>query len=572
MNRFFPFLILALLLFALIRFLGRPAAAGGKEAFHPTPAEGVGPAVPEAAAEIMDRPEETPEPKIPDRRQPRDFSSAASQVLENLFMAYGNRRQPRPRIEVVNDNLGPRYRESARTIVLDRRSLEVCRTFGSDSLSALAFIIGHELAHFFQEEAGGRNGEFSYLAYDKNQGSNPEKERLADIQGLFNAYLAGYHSTAILPELIARLYDAYQLPSHLKGYLTLEERQQSAVSVLTTVDTLSQLYEVSNALAALSHYQLASAGYRYILKYYPGREIYSNLGASAALYAMFCSRKSPDAYLYPLEIDPDSRLQKPRARGGEEELTEMERVQRRHLLAEAEANLSQALRLDPAYFPAALGKMCVLLLQGRFEAAEQCFRQRMENAGLSSSEWNKARLARAIALAGSGNPAGRERAEKVFRELSSLKRQPALAYMAAHNLNALREELPETPLPTIPYDCLLPFELYKVDGVSIHRVQSESSAPLPGETRLSFCLERLPSSTVMQFFRSGRPMLNFQWVDGREGKRGVPAPSFAGKNPRIVYASTGFYLICGEEHALFRFDDRGRLAAWGRYYGFGDYY
>ncbi|MCO6492754.1 MAG: hypothetical protein J5I98_30325 [Phaeodactylibacter sp.] len=163
------------------------------------------------------------------RRRPRDFSSAADQVLENLFAAYGNRRQPRPRLEVVQDNLGPRYRESARTIVLDRRSLQVCRTFGSDSLSALAFIIGHELAHFFQEEVGGRNGEFSYLAYDKNQRSNPEKERLADIQGLFNAYLAGYRSTAILPELIARLYDAYQLPGHLKGYLTLEERQQSAL-------------------------------------------------------------------------------------------------------------------------------------------------------------------------------------------------------------------------------------------------------------------------------------------------------------------------------------------------------
>lgn len=572
MNRFFPFLILALLLFALIRFLGRPAVAGGEETFHPTPVEDAGPAVPEAAAEIMGRPEETPAPNIPDRRQLRDFSSVASQVLENLFMAYGNRRQPRPRIEVVHDNLGPRYRESARTIVLDRRSLEVCRTFGSDSLSALAFIIGHELAHFFQEEAGGRNGEFSYLAYDKNQGSNPEKERLADIQGLFNAYLAGYRSTVILPELITRLYEAYQLPNRLKGYLTLEERRQSSAFVRATVDTLSQLYEVSNALAALGHYQLAAAGYRYILQYYPGREIYGNLGANAALYAMYSSGKSPDAYLYPLEIDPDSRLQKPRARGGEEELTETERAQRRRLLAEAEANLDQALRLDPAYFPAALGKMCVLLLQGQFEAAEQHFRQRMENAGLSPSEWNKARLARAIALAGSGNPESREQAGQIFRELASMKQEPALAYMAAYNLNALRGELPEAPLPAVPYGCLLPFELHKVDGVSIHRMQSERPTPLPGEARLSFCLKRLPSSTVMQFFRSGRPALNFQWVAGREGKGGVPAPSFTGKNPRIVYASTGFYLLCGEEHAVFRFDAKKRLAGWGRYYAFGEYY
>ncbi|MCB0581770.1 MAG: hypothetical protein KDD10_20990 [Phaeodactylibacter sp.] len=572
MNRFFPFLILALILFALIRFLGRPPDTGQAEAFRPAPAEEAGLAAPEPAVDIQGRPESESEPDIPGSKQPRVFSPAANQVLENLFTAYGNRRQPRPRIEVVHDNLGPRYRQSARTIVLDRRALQVCRSFGSDSLSALAFIIGHELAHFFQEAAGGRDGEFSYLAYDKNRGSNQDKERLADIQGLFNAYLAGYRPTDILPELIARLYDAYQLPGRLEGYPALEERQQSSASVLATVDTLSQLYEVSNALAALGHYGLAAAGYRYILKYYPGREIYGNLGANAALYAMFCSRKSPDAYLYPLEIDPDSRLQKPRARGGEEELTEAEKAQRRRLLAEAEANMDQALRLDPAYFPAALGKMCVLLLQGQSEAAEQHFRQRMENDGLPPSEWDKARLALGIALAGSAGQAGREQAEQIFRELASMKQEPALAYMAGHNLKALRGELPEAPRPDGSYNCLLPFELYKVDGISIHRVQAERPTPLPGEARLSFGLEQLSSSTVIQFSRSGRPALNFQWVSGREGHRGVPVPSFAGKNPRIVYASTGFYLICGEEHAVFRFDARGRLAGWGRYYGLGDYY
>ncbi len=491
----------------------------------------------------------------------------AEQVLKNLYLTYGDRQRPCPKLIFTDDNQGPRYRESAQTIVLDGRSMQVCRSFGRDSVSALAFIIGHELAHFFHSKKHGHQHEFSYLAFDRGKHGDAEQERLADVQGIFNAYLAGYRTIAILPKVIAKLYESYQLKSKLDGYPALAERQQTSAEILTTVDTLTQLYETANFLTALGQYELAAASYQYILRYYPGREVYNNLGVCHSLHALFCSVKSPDAFQYPLEIDTDSRLSRPRARGGESELTDSERALRKQLLLDAEKALKTAGRLDPSYFPVDVNLLCVLALQGKSGEAKQHWEKHKmaANKGVSASEKNRAKLALGIALAQTGDAAEKEQAGRIFQAIAEQKNDPALANMAAHNLKALQDELPQKPAVVIAFDCLKPFELEKVDGVSIHRISLEGQTALPGTEQLSFGLKKLASSTVIQFQQSGRPVLNFQRM---LGGRKATAPTFAGKRPQVVQTVEGFFLICGEEHAAFLFDGRNRLAEWGRFYMF----
>jgi tetratricopeptide (TPR) repeat protein len=491
----------------------------------------------------------------------------AEQVLKNLYTTYGDRQRPCPKLLFTDDNQGPRYRESAQTIVLDERSIEVCRSFGRDSVSALAFIIGHELAHFFHSKHHDHKAEYSYLAFDRGRHGNTEQERLADVQGIFNAYLAGYRTTAILPKVIAKLYESYQLKSKLDGYPSLSERQRTSAAVLATVDTLTQLYETANFLTALGLYELAAASYQYILRYYPGREVYNNLGACHALHAMFCSAKSSDAFQYPLEIDTDSRLTRPRARGGESELTDSERAMRKELLLEAEKALKTAGRLDPSYFPVDVNLLCVLALQGKSgEAIRHWEKHKMAaNKGVSVTQKNRARLALGIALAQTDEAGGREQAERIFQSIVAQKADPALASMATYNLKALQNGLDEKPAAAPAFDCIKPFELEKVDGVSIHRISLEGQTALPGTAQLSFGLKKMASSTLLQFQQSGRPVLNFQRV---LGGRKAQAPALTGKRPQLVQAATGFFLICGEEHAAFLFDGRNRLAEWGRFYMF----
>ncbi|MBK8562636.1 MAG: hypothetical protein IPN76_04640 [Saprospiraceae bacterium] len=506
-------------------------------------------------------------PQTIDSHAIKPVFAIAEQVLKNLYATYGDRQRPCPKLLFTDDNQGPRYRESAQTIVLDGRSMEVCRSFGRDSVSALAFIIGHELAHFYHSKQHGHQAEFSYLAFDRAKHGDAELERLADVQGIFNAYLAGYRTTAILPKVIAKLYERYQLKNKLDGYPSLSDRQRTSAEVLATADTLAQLYESANFLTALGQYELAAASYQYILWYYPGREVYNNLGACHALHALFCSEKSPDAFQYPLEIDTDSRLTRPRARGGESELTDSERALRKQLLVEAEKALKTAGRLDPSYFPVDVNLLCVLALQGKTKEAVQHWKTHRinENKRVSASEKNRARLALGIALAQTGDAAEREQAGRIFQDIEKQKADPALANMAAHNLKALQDELPQKPAAVIAFDCLKPFELEKVDGVSIHRISLEGQTALPGTAQLSFGLKKLASSAVIQFQQSGRPVLNFQRV---LGGRKAQAPALTGKRPQLVQAATGFFLICGEEHAAFLFNHENGLTAWGRYYNF----
>lgn len=489
----------------------------------------------------------------------------AEQVLKNLYATYGDRQRPCPKLLFTDDNQGPRYRESAQTIVLDERSMEVCRSFGRDSVSALAFIIGHELAHFFHSKHHGHQTEFSYLAFDRGKHGDAEQERLADVQGIFNAYLAGYRTTAILPKVIAKLYDSYQLKSKLDGYPSLSERQRTSAEVLATVDTLTQLYEAASYLTALGQYELAAASYQYILRYYPGREVYNNLGACHALHALFCSAKSPDAFQYPLEIDTDSRLTRPRARGGESELTDSERALRKQLLLEAEKALKTAGRLDPSYFPVDVNLLCVLALQGKSgEAVRHWETHRIAaNSKVSASQKNRGRLALGIALAQTGNAGEREQASRIFQDIAAQKAAPALASMAAYNLKALQNGLDEKPATAPAFECIKPFELEKVDGVSIHRLAAMDGTVLPGTSGLSFSMKKLPSSTVVQFQRAGSPALNFQRM---LGGRKATAPAFTGKRPQLVQTATGFFLICGEEHAAFLFSNDKSLTGWGRFY------
>ena len=494
--------------------------------------------------------------------------STAEEILKNLYSIYGNRQRPCPKILIVDDTNGPRYRESGKTIVLNEVALEVCRSFGKDSLNALAFIIGHELAHFFQQEAGGGNAEFSYLAYSKNIESDPEKERLADIQGIFNAYLAGYRTTHILADLIGKLYKSHNLPSQLEDYPPLEERQQASAFVLATIDTLTNLHEAANYLTALGQYELAAASYEYILQYYPGREIYNNLGACYALHAMHCSEKSPDLLLYPIEIDTESRLKKPKARGGESELSEGERNLRKRLLAQAEYHLETAGKMDHTYVPVDINLLCVYTLQGKGKEAIQYFKNQhfLQDSRFTQLEKDKARLAYANALANSDLLADKKRAERIFKSIGESEPTTSLALMATYNLKSLNDNIP-TQHAAIEYDCPLPFEVFKVDGMYIHRNIPVQSASLRADGQLKFSLSKKPSSCFIQFYKSNKSLFNLQIISGSESRSSTPTPSFVDKQPQIINTSTGFFLICEQEHAAFLYAN-GKLKEWGRYYSF----
>ena len=490
----------------------------------------------------------------------------ALEVLNRLADVYGNRCEVRPKIKVTKNNEGPKYKKASNTIYLNEKTIQVCRAFKKDSLSALALIIGHELAHFYQENFTGHDSDFHYLMYDKQESSTLQKERLADVQGVFNAFLAGYKTKEILGGLIKKLYHVHGLTDELNGYPSLKEREETTKKVLSTVDSLIQIFDAANYMTALGQYELAASCYHYILGYYPGREIYNNLGVNKALQAMHCTEKSLDPFSFPFELDTESRLKKPRARSGADELPEAQHIERFKCLLEAEKYLEKAKLLDPDYLTVDINLMCVkTLLEKPEEAIDLWDRIQLDQRNdVLKSNLEKAKLAYGIALYYSKQSNGVTKAEEVF---CSLKQSDDhfLASMASANLAYL--ESPEgTGIPsTKAFTCIFPKEFdhtKRIDGYPFPQIK-KYPPPISG---ITFSLEKLSHSSLVRFWDSGIPLCSLQHTtDPLVKQYRIPPPS-EDSNVKMVQTKKHTFLICEEEHAILLFNANGELRNWGKFY------
>ena len=106
-------------------------------------------------------------------------------------------------------------------------------SLGPDSLGAMAWLLGHELAHYYKDHHW--SGDFGNGLADLPVGrtlkalSNQQKKRVeieteADYFGGFSGYVAGYNTFGIMPRALERLYTAYELDAELPGYPSLSDR------------------------------------------------------------------------------------------------------------------------------------------------------------------------------------------------------------------------------------------------------------------------------------------------------------------------------------------------------------
>ena len=176
--------------------------------------------------------------------------NTAQAVLDDLYDANGNTIIKKPTLRItVDDKNAALYLRRSNVIELSEKAYRSCQAMGKDSLSALAYIVGHELAHAFQDTS--RVPTTNFLAYHHHHGEGIFFEELADIQGVFIAYLAGYNTLEIMPTLIEKIYDEFDLSSDIKGYPTLQERQNTTIKVQELTQELIHLYEMGNYLLVL---------------------------------------------------------------------------------------------------------------------------------------------------------------------------------------------------------------------------------------------------------------------------------------------------------------------------------
>lgn len=303
-------------------------------------------------------------------------------VFDQLVLAYGSSKTAPELVVTKQKQDRPAfYKFDKKPIVtIDNYLFTICRSYGKDSLNALSVIIGHELAHYYNEHSfctdfafaiRNKNEVFSKKVklIDKNQKIIYETQ--ADDKGLFYAAIAGYEPFEVQPKLLDAIYTQYQLKD-ADGYPTKVQRKEIAKNALLKAKRLYETFTLGLKYIQEKNYDKAIEAFNTVNNDFPSRENYNNLGVARTLKALqfkvITSEEihHPERFLYPLEIENKSRL----IREGSTRANDSNRkIQFEDLLNEAQKNFQEAIRLDPKFTKGYINLTCVYELLGKYNLA-----------------------------------------------------------------------------------------------------------------------------------------------------------------------------------------------------------
>ena len=304
-------------------------------------------------------------------------------VFDQLLPVYGSAKSA-PKCIVIKKGKVPVLPASyttknGPTIQIDEALYKICQTFGKDSLNALAIVMSHELTHYFNDHTFCSDYAFANLKSNptlKNKigqasySARIEKELEADIKGFFFAAAAGYQPHGLQGLLIEKIYKSYKLTDIQKGYPSKQER----IVIANNAEKIAaQLYEYfKNGLIALENkqYDEAIELFTKANSQVPFRENLNNIGVAKARKALLLKGRTseeykfPNRFLYPLEVENKSRLNRETTRSLDGSSDEMEK-----LLKDAQKYFQEAIRLDPTFTKGYINLTCVYELLGKYNLA-----------------------------------------------------------------------------------------------------------------------------------------------------------------------------------------------------------
>ena len=304
----------------------------------------------------------------------------AEQVFDDLVRAFGDGRT-RPGLRLLPRGVKSRnqvtwFAPDQNLVTLEEQVYDLCVSLGADSLNALAFLLGHELAHYYKDHGWVHDfgNAFADLGVGQQLGerSRDPTERVrieteADYFGGFFGYIAGYRTLEAVGEILPRIYTEYGLDENLLGYPPLRERQEIARRAREKLDRMVPVFEAGHHLLLVKRYEEAARCFDFIARDFASREILNNAGVSRALEAIDLFESGELRFAYPFELDAETRLKSPRSSPGRASQRNQRRERR---LREARELFEQARARDPRYTAAYINLAGIADLQGEYEEAE----------------------------------------------------------------------------------------------------------------------------------------------------------------------------------------------------------
>lgn len=350
------------------------------------------------------------------------------------------------------------------SIVIEERAIDILSSLGKERDSALAFLLGHELAHYYLRHASDVDlpsfvetrtatvGGGAVPAVDIDR-----MEREADYFGGFYAYAAGYDTLGIIPRTLDLLYSGYGLPDRQPNYPGLAERKAIAEQTRSRLQGVLPLFDAANRLLVVGRTEEAGRLFAYLARSFPSRELFNNAGVAYAREAVRLLPRQSAAYVYPFLCDHTIAVLSGGSRSGEKERgVDLHDGRRRRLLELAADMFGQVLQRDSEDLAALVNLACVQSLRGHHDLA----RGTANSAVAVARKGNAAALAEALIARGIVLAMGGDAASARADFLAARHGSPE---MAGRNL-ALLNATPEAP-GTLPGEILVKGQEY-IGGLS----------------------------------------------------------------------------------------------------------
>jgi hypothetical protein len=282
-------------------------------------------------------------------------NDAVKEIYQNIITSIGNNSLYPPELYFSDETIDVASM-SGKGITIEQKAIDLfC---GKDNFAdKIAYIIAHELAHYYLEHSWTSNTGLSYASSigEFLEGSSIEdliktkkrNESQADLYAGFYGQIAGYNTLGFGEIALTEVYESYKLPKELKGYPSFDERIEILNSRIKKANNLALLFELGNVFLKNKNYNSAKYCFEFILKSkFNSREIYNNLGLSYLLYGISISEEDVANLLYPVYLDEQTRANISKTRSGN--LFKDPKA----MISMASKLFNKALFLDSGYLPA----------------------------------------------------------------------------------------------------------------------------------------------------------------------------------------------------------------------------
>ena len=298
--------------------------------------------------------------------QSQEVPSFVKKVYDDIFRSMTNGKIKKPVLQVIKDSSKIiYYAPDLNAIFFSEKFTRVMRSFGKDSMNAVAHVLGHELAHVILQQGDFLKLGSGYADVDFNEKLNKYQgllkdslalfEREADENAIFYAHISGYQTTHIAEKVLNLIYINFKLKDKkLKNYPELTERIAMVNSSSKRMDVLLKLYDFGVISAMKGQFDHAIYFFELIQnEHFYSKEIFNNLGTVYLMKVKFME-KDEFPFDLPFQIDCSSSLSQ--QRDFSEKVSE--------LLEAAKRCLNEAVKMDEHYYIALINNLIREFLSG----------------------------------------------------------------------------------------------------------------------------------------------------------------------------------------------------------------